>query len=344
LDSRRRAGSFRRWKWVGLYVLFLAASVYAVPFLVSWLGRNGMGGLVRYGPGVMIAGGLVWLGWRFQGSPHRGSRRWILLFLALGAGYGIFLFRLTRYPVERVHLLEYGLLAFLCGWAMEEDHLGRVRTALYAVTGVLLVGFLDEVLQGLVPGRYYDPRDLALNASSGIFGILFYLLHRRLNPEPAAGRGRSPGARTGKGTGDRIAALVVLAVLGCAGYLQNPGFDRSYFFGSWQRPSRCGCGTETLSFSAPDRFSWEDSAGNSAEGVFAVEGNRLEPAKLNFTLHRVENSSECGMRRSGTKDTLSSEVFRGDGLFYYGSQENRPWRRAGELWRERRPNALGPGE
>ncbi len=315
----------RRWKWVGMYVLFLMGSVYAVPFLVSWIKRNGMGDLLRYGPGVLIAGGLLWLGYRFSLSRRRGSISWIVLFLGVSAGYGFFLFRLSRYPVERVHLLEYGLLAFLWGWALN-GRTGWFRTVIYTVTGVLFVGFLDEVLQGLVPRRYYDPRDIVLNVASGFFGILFFFLYRGLRQGPME-REAVPMERAGAWKKDLLAfSLVPLILVGMI-YLQRLDFTPSFFYGSWERPSRCGGGMETLSFSPPARFFWGDARGNTADGIYSLEGNRLEPAKINFTFHRVENSSECGMRRRGTKNTVSSEILVEENAFYFGLIKKRPWRK-----------------
>lgn len=69
--------------------------------------------------------------------------------------------------LERTHLFEYGLLAVLLYEAMNER---RANGAGVRFPGPLVIvvtaglGWLDEAVQGFVPGRVYDLRDVAVNA------------------------------------------------------------------------------------------------------------------------------------------------------------------------------------
>jgi hypothetical protein len=66
-----RGTAFRRWRGVVLYTCFLLGSVYTVPFRVTWIYRKGLGDLIRYGPGVLIAGGEMYFGLKKENSWKR---------------------------------------------------------------------------------------------------------------------------------------------------------------------------------------------------------------------------------------------------------------------------------
>jgi VanZ family protein len=110
--------------------------------------------------------------------------------------------------VERVHLVEYGLLGFL--WVEVLRH--RVRDALLPVLALLatvLVGVADEWVQWATPVRAGDVQDALLNGWGGVIGTLFGLAlvpPRRFVLRPAA-----PTVRAVRGLG--------LAVLVAAGGL-----------------------------------------------------------------------------------------------------------------------------
>ncbi|MEA3490177.1 MAG: VanZ family protein [Candidatus Omnitrophota bacterium] len=76
-------------------------------------------------------------------------------------------------PVEKVHLLEYGGLSFLLYNALKVDF-DRFDVKLYLLGGVVCVaaGFLDEVIQLFLPGRFFDWRDVLFNGASGITAFL----------------------------------------------------------------------------------------------------------------------------------------------------------------------------
>jgi len=87
---------------------------------------------------------------------------------------GLYLYttlKLWENPVEAIHFLEYGLLGFLLYRAL------KIRTkdvGIYFIAFLIgcLVGILDEILQWIVPFRYWDIRDVGLNAlASGLFQV-----------------------------------------------------------------------------------------------------------------------------------------------------------------------------
>jgi VanZ family protein len=72
--------------------------------------------------------------------------------------------------VERIHLLEYGLLALLFYRAFFP--LRDIPMLLLPVLAATLVGTIDEWVQWLVPVRTADVRDVGMNASAAGIGLL----------------------------------------------------------------------------------------------------------------------------------------------------------------------------
>jgi hypothetical protein len=79
---------------------------------------------------------------------------------------------------ERTHLVEYGLVAVLVYEALMErvGHGGRIPApALLALAVTALLGWLDEGIQAITPGRVYDMRDVGFNALAGLMAIVVVL-------------------------------------------------------------------------------------------------------------------------------------------------------------------------
>lgn len=82
-------------------------------------------------------------------------------------------------PAERVHLVQYGICAVLFYRALRH-HMGAGRAVFPAWILTALAGFLDEVIQGCTPGRYFGWGDVILNAWSGVMALgLNFVLNGR---------------------------------------------------------------------------------------------------------------------------------------------------------------------
>lgn len=83
-------------------------------------------------------------------------------------------------PIEKLHLLEYGLLSVLVWRAVKPKASGILRYAV--VLGVVfLVGIGDELIQKLTPGRVCEISDVILNWIAGILGFLLVLIFKRID-------------------------------------------------------------------------------------------------------------------------------------------------------------------
>lgn len=81
-------------------------------------------------------------------------------------------------PEERLHLIEYGVLAFLVFRALVLDLSDRwAFPAAFLIT--FLIGWGDEGIQYLLPDRYYQFSDVVLNGFSAALGLAMVYVVRR---------------------------------------------------------------------------------------------------------------------------------------------------------------------
>ena len=109
---------------------------------------------------------------------------WSEVGVAIGVGLAYWMaFIRIENPAERTHLLEYGIVAALIHMALQERaRNGRPvpNPAALTVVATALLGLLDECIQALIPGRFFDWIDVGFNAFAG-----FIVVAARLAQEPA---------------------------------------------------------------------------------------------------------------------------------------------------------------
>ncbi len=151
------------WLWV---ILCIASILTIVPlarsiqnFVTRWLGRSAFGYFVLLSVTLFLTF-VVWLLF-FRLKVRRISN--YLCLAAVGFAYIYFTLKLWAHPEEAVHFLEYGLLSFLLFRALR-NHFSDISIYSSALFLGALVGIFDEILQWITPGRYWDFRDVGLNA------------------------------------------------------------------------------------------------------------------------------------------------------------------------------------
>ena len=165
---------FFAWLWVAL----CAAAIFLVvptaraiqKFVGERWGRSFFGYLVIAVVAATFLGVLSWLMIRLK---IRAVSNYIWL-AACAALYLYFTLKLWRNPEEAVHFLEYGLLGFFLFRAWRLIVLDKAVYLISFLTGTI-IGTFDEILQWLMPGRYWDIRDVGLNALAvGLFQIALW--------------------------------------------------------------------------------------------------------------------------------------------------------------------------
>ena len=106
----------------------------------------------------------------------------IAVALAIVAVYLLAFVRMSI-PEERTHLLEYGLVAVLIHEALDErarhGHQLPAR-GICAVAGAAMLGGVDELIQGLLPRRVFDVRDLLFNLLAAAMAVIASTALRRV--------------------------------------------------------------------------------------------------------------------------------------------------------------------
>lgn len=161
----------RAQKVVILYVGFIYATLPIMRpilnFLKGHLGKSFS--LSVYLLLLLVAIGLIFLFLKQKGGWKAFS---CLIGILVTSAY---LLTKIEYPEERVHFLEYAALGVLLYFAMREWIKGR-RVLFYIPAFVFLIGLGDELIQGILPNRVYDPRDILMNFVGGILGELILII------------------------------------------------------------------------------------------------------------------------------------------------------------------------
>lgn len=105
--------------------------------------------------------------------------------------------------VERIHILEYGLLALLFYWALRPS--AGAMALLLAGVAAAAVGVVDETVQWLVATRVGELRDVLLNWAATATGLV-----AAVSLAPPASRAGPDPARTSRATGVLLAGWVLL--------------------------------------------------------------------------------------------------------------------------------------
>ena len=160
-----------RWALLASYVALIYASLPFGPWVGLRLLRTGVGSwLLGPGVAVIVVVGAVVLAIVLR---RRQAPPWAYAAVVVAAaGYGLAFSTLRAQRLERTHLPEYGLVAWLAWRALDPRGRGEPRTYAAAAALAAAIGLGDELLQAVVPGRYYDIRDVAMNAVGALLGTL----------------------------------------------------------------------------------------------------------------------------------------------------------------------------
>jgi len=179
--SRASTAAIFWWLIVGAYTAVLPWSILVWDEAVLHLGSEAaaMAPLL-----LAVAMALAAVGWLFR--LRQGWRQWGYLLAALGIGAGICQY--VEFPAERLHLPEYILMTILVVRALRAGGCPG-HQPVWTLAICLLLGIVDEIMQGLIPARFFDFHDIAVNGLASFAGILvlrsFGVTAGRFLPQPA---------------------------------------------------------------------------------------------------------------------------------------------------------------
>jgi VanZ family protein len=159
------------WAAVLCYVAFVYATLNVAPALMERLDSFLGGKTALCFFAVYAAASAALLYYVIFIRREKAALKYLVLFLAIAGLFALVSY--ARAPAEKVHMAEYGVLGILLYNALKVD-LDRFDTRLYAWALVLcaLIGTVDEIIQYVLPGRYFDWRDIFMNAASGALVLL----------------------------------------------------------------------------------------------------------------------------------------------------------------------------
>jgi len=166
-----RTKKFSAWLWVGFCTLSILMIVPLARAIQRFVTAHG--GRALFGYAVIAATAVAFCALIYVLFFHlkiRSVSQYVWLAL-IAAFYIYYTLRLWKAPEEAVHFLEYGLLGFFLFRALSFTTQDKsiYFAAFFAGS---LVGICDEIFQWAVPGRYWDLRDIGLNAmAAGLFQV-----------------------------------------------------------------------------------------------------------------------------------------------------------------------------
>lgn len=126
---------------------------------------------------LVTLGIVIYMIWRWSAF---GLVRFLLI-AGLGFVYYYLLIFHCKFPAERLHLIEYGLLAYLLFRALRMDF---SRALSYAMSFLISSGYgvFDEIIQYILPNRAFEVRDIMTNLMASALGLLIVAVLTRPSP------------------------------------------------------------------------------------------------------------------------------------------------------------------
>ena len=177
----------RLWIWTMVVLAAIYASLgFTAPLVRALRERN----LLHIAFAALVL--LLVVVFAVQWIRKRPSWSEVGIAIGVGLAYWMAFIRIEN-PAERTHLLEYGIVAALIHQALQERaRNGRPvpNPAALTVVATALLGLLDECIQAIIPGRFFDWIDVGFNAFAG-----FIVTAARLAQQPVSRPDGKPGWR-----------------------------------------------------------------------------------------------------------------------------------------------------
>jgi VanZ family protein len=181
--EKRVSRAKRLWAWLGVG-LMMSAILLTLPMMpLLWEKGVAVFGTGLNSIGYIVSFLLLFLLIMFMLRHRKNYGPLKIAALAmLGFVYGYVLRYQCKFPAERLHLVEYGFLAFLIYYAFSFDFSHRV-SLLFAFLFSSGFGVFDECIQYLLPNRKFEMRDIMTNVIASILGMLVIALLIRTKPD-----------------------------------------------------------------------------------------------------------------------------------------------------------------
>ena len=159
------------WSITGLYLLFTYATLGMAPPIWNTLNKalGNQGVILIY---VIYAAATAAIGFYFVAKRERKKPQHYILLVLFMAVFFLML-QQEKNPGEKIHMAQYGVLGIFLYKALAIDF-DRYNYRLYLNGAAisLMAGEVDEIIQGLLPNRWFTWHDVFINGFSGILTLL----------------------------------------------------------------------------------------------------------------------------------------------------------------------------
>ncbi|NMB59819.1 MAG: VanZ family protein [Chloroflexi bacterium] len=155
------------WGLIVVYTLLIPNAIYVYRFIEARFGLVFAGKIPLVIVSVLGIGYVAYL-WRTRLGWKKA------LYLIPCAVIALAIFRLEGNPNKHIHIPEYILMAWLVYAALKKDYRGGGMLILVFLLASML-GVVDELEQGIHPGRTYGWTDMLVNTSSALMGVFTIL-------------------------------------------------------------------------------------------------------------------------------------------------------------------------
>lgn len=163
--------SRRRWIAAGGWLALIYGAIPWARQVQEWVGGASGTFLFLGITAAALLGCSCWLLWARSRRIVLISPPKVAVLLAIAALYGWLASRLRGNPEELVHCIEYAILAGLLFRAFRVS-LNTWSAVFAAAMAGIGCGITDELIQWLVPARYFDFRDIGINTTAVVLTLV----------------------------------------------------------------------------------------------------------------------------------------------------------------------------
>ncbi len=151
---------FKRWRWVGLYILLIYITIPVGRYLTPLAAK------LKIIENLIIIFSFVGL---LLYTIYIKNLNKILFSIIIIIIFSYLIFSL-KLPEERLHYIEYGILGFMIFKTLKNS---STKNLIYGITFVFAIGIIDEIIQYFLPNRVGDIRDIFMNLGGGALGLCY---------------------------------------------------------------------------------------------------------------------------------------------------------------------------
>jgi hypothetical protein len=173
------------WRWVGLWVAFIYLTIPLARILQETVRERAGKEVFLWITFLAFAVAAAWIVRAFFRRQWKPRPAQIAVLCGIGGLFSWLAWSLRANPEEAFHFVQYGVLSILLFRALRH----RLSDSSLYLTATLIgsaFGILDELIQWVVPRRYFDFRDIWINVQA--VGLVQIALAAGIRPPGIRGR------------------------------------------------------------------------------------------------------------------------------------------------------------